>query len=296
MQKMKKIISVTLVLGMALFSFVEVAGQHPDRRHNFADKQEASRGRSGAQGWEEKNHKLQLTDEQRVKVRELKQSQMQQTLVHKNTLREKMTQVKTLTSGDDVNLQKVDKLLAEIQAVKTQMAKDRINAKIMFRNLLSEEQQAMMPASRHPQQLKKRHKQGVKNRMLHGKVETGRPGKYAVKGKSTRQHPKSMHLKLTEEQKEEMKSLRLERLKSMTQFKNQQDELKASLATAMSVKDVEVKSVHKLIDQLGKIELEKAKSDVRHQQNIRNILDEEQKVYFDWQRAQGKSHPAHRKG
>ena len=91
----------------------------------------------------------------------------------------------------------------------------------------------------------------------------------------------------TDEQQEQLKSLRLEQMKAMTQHRNSLDEYKAKLKTITSVDAVKLKEVDKVLDEMGKIKLEMAKNKLSHQQDVRAMLTDEQKVMFDMRHSHG---------
>jgi len=88
-------------------------------------------------------------------------------------------------------------------------------------------------------------------------------------------------LKLTPEQREQGKTIKLKFIKELTPIKN---ELKVKMATleALSTGDnVDVKAVNKLLEEIGKLKVEIAKKQFAQKQAFRNILTEDQKILFD---------------
>lgn len=86
---------------------------------------------------------------------------------------------------------------------------------------------------------------------------------------------------LTEEQKQEMKNLRIEHQKEMLPLRNQLGELHAKLRTLSTGDDVNMKEVNKQLEAISSVKLQMAKKRAAHRQGIRKILNEEQRVFFD---------------
>jgi Spy/CpxP family protein refolding chaperone len=101
---------------------------------------------------------------------------------------------------------------------------------------------------------------------------------------------------LTQEQKDQLKALRLQEMKAMTQYKNQLDEYKAKLKTLTTSDNVNLKDVDKVIDHMGKIKLEMAKNKLSNRMAVRNLLSDDQKVLFDMHAMKGKGKGGRGKG
>ncbi|MCW3788647.1 Spy/CpxP family protein refolding chaperone [Plebeiibacterium sediminum] len=88
-------------------------------------------------------------------------------------------------------------------------------------------------------------------------------------------------LNLTEDQKDQMKTFRVEFLKELTPLKNEVKIKNAQLQAASVGNDINEKQVYKLIEEIGGLKTQIAKKHFDHKQKVRNILTEEQKVLFD---------------
>ena len=86
---------------------------------------------------------------------------------------------------------------------------------------------------------------------------------------------------LTEKQKEKMKELRVEHMKEVQTFKNSMGELKAQLRTLQAADKPNMNKIYSLIDELGKQHTEMMKLKAAHMQEIRKLLTDEQRVFFD---------------
>jgi Spy/CpxP family protein refolding chaperone len=91
-------------------------------------------------------------------------------------------------------------------------------------------------------------------------------------------------MNFTAEQQEQLKTLKVEQMKSMTQFRNKLGEFNAKMKTITSADDVNLKDVDKLLDEMGEVKLEMAKNQLAFKQSIRAMLTDEQKVMMDMHR------------
>jgi len=81
-----------------------------------------------------------LTEEQQEQIKKLKTEHMKMVLPLKNQVREKQPQLETVSTGDNVDMNKVNKNIEEIGALKVQMAKKREAHRQEIRKLLTEDQ------------------------------------------------------------------------------------------------------------------------------------------------------------
>jgi len=101
---------------------------------------------------------------------------------------------------------------------------------------------------------------------------------------------------LTEDQKEQIETLRAENLKIMLPLRNTLQEKKARLMTLQSAEKADMKAINGLIDEISTIKTQMAKQRATHHQQIRSVLSDEQRVVFDSRpRGMGRGH-GHGKG
>jgi len=86
---------------------------------------------------------------------------------------------------------------------------------------------------------------------------------------------------LTEEQQTKIEALRVTHLKEMNVFRNQMNELRAKKHTLMTSDNTDMKELNGVIDQMSGLHNKMMKSSAKHTQDIRNLLTDDQKVYFD---------------
>jgi Spy/CpxP family protein refolding chaperone len=85
----------------------------------------------------------------------------------------------------------------------------------------------------------------------------------------------------TEEQKEQMKELRLETVKKVKPLKNELGELMARQQTLATADKADLKAINKNIDEMSDLKADIAKIMAAQHQQIRSLLTEEQLVKFD---------------
>ena len=88
-------------------------------------------------------------------------------------------------------------------------------------------------------------------------------------------------LDLTDEQQEQMRSMRVKTQKELLPIKNKLGENKAKMKTLSTVDNVDLKAINKLIDESSKLEASMAKLQMANHQEIRKLLTDEQRVMFD---------------
>lgn len=86
---------------------------------------------------------------------------------------------------------------------------------------------------------------------------------------------------LTDEQKEQIKELRIDQMEKMTQFRNKLLEKRVSLRTLQTQDNPNMGAINSTIDEMGKIRTEQQKTRAAHHQEIRKLLTEDQRTFFD---------------
>ena len=347
--KKLKYFPVVLMLGLLVFltSSTEPAGNQGD----FAGRRGAQFHRGMHRGM---GHGMNfqmfgtLTQEQKDQIGKIRNAQMKKALPVLNQINEQKAKLRTLTTGDKIDTKGANKVLAKIENLRSELAKQMVRTRLEIRNVLTDEQKVMFDARRGMMQGKgfTGKSRGMKGRMGQGRpmpcAGQGRPGMHqgarmAMRGqkqgygqgmqgrsgkgmgmkagqdkgmmkgqdKGMGQGPgRGMGMKgkpgmmgpqrgiqgepgmvwmkdLSQEQKDQLKALRLDEMKAMTQYKNQLDEYKAKLKTLTTGDNVDLKSVDKVIDQMGKVKIEMAKNKLSHRMDVRALLNDDQKVMFD---------------
>jgi Spy/CpxP family protein refolding chaperone len=86
---------------------------------------------------------------------------------------------------------------------------------------------------------------------------------------------------ITEEQEAKLKELRLDFIKERQSIMNVMREKRAHLITLQSEDKVDMSAVNKTIDEITELQNKQLKNMAKQRQAVRNILTDEQKVFFD---------------
>jgi len=89
---------------------------------------------------------------------------------------------------------------------------------------------------------------------------------------------------ISDDQREGIKKLKLQFMQESLPLKNQLNENRAKYQTLSTAKNVDMKSIEKLVEEAGKIEVELKKKAARNHQEIRGLLTDDQRIVFDSQR------------
>ena len=347
---MKKLKYFPIVLMLGLLVFLTSSTKPLAKQNDFAGRRGAQFHRGMHRGMNNgRNFRMfsTLTQEQKDQIEKIRTEQMKKALPLRNQINEKKAHLRTLTTGDNIDTKAAEKVLADIENMKSEFAKQMVRTRLDIRKVLTDEQRIMFDARRGMMGQKgkgfKGNGQGMKGRFGQGRPmpceSLGRPGMQqgqrgmrqgqkgmgqgmrgsmgngmmagkgmgsgmkggpdngimagkgmgpGMNGKPGMAGPQRvMQVQtgwmkdLTQEQKDQLKSLRLQEMKAMTQYKNQLDEYKAKLKTLTTSDDVNLKDVDKVIDQMGKVKLEMAKNKLSHRMDVRALLTDDQKVMFD---------------
>ena len=105
------------------------------------------------------------------------------------------------------------------------------------------------------------------------------------KGKEKPKCTKEMHKcsipNLTDDQKAQIETLKVPFMKDMGQLKNKLAEKKAHLKTVSQTDNPDMNEINKTIDEMTGLMNQMMKKKAAHEQDVRNILTDEQKVAFD---------------
>ncbi len=86
---------------------------------------------------------------------------------------------------------------------------------------------------------------------------------------------------LTEDQQSQIKTLRTAHWKDMQNFRNELGEKRARMQTLRTADKVNMDEINDLIEEMGTIRTNKQKNSVAHHMDVRKLLTDDQKVYFD---------------
>ena len=86
---------------------------------------------------------------------------------------------------------------------------------------------------------------------------------------------------MTPEQYSAIKELVLSKNKRVLQLNNQLNEKQAQLQTLESSEKPDLKSINKIIDEIGTLIVSRMKTEAECKQKVRNVLTDEQRIEFD---------------
>lgn len=86
---------------------------------------------------------------------------------------------------------------------------------------------------------------------------------------------------LTDEQEQKISDLRMAHMKEMNSYRSDLSIKRAELQKLQTADDADMNKINSKIDEIGKIKTEMSKSRAAHLQNVRALLTDEQRVFFD---------------
>ncbi|MEA3446113.1 MAG: periplasmic heavy metal sensor [Bacteroidota bacterium] len=86
---------------------------------------------------------------------------------------------------------------------------------------------------------------------------------------------------MTEEQETQMKTLHLEMGKFMLPIKNELKEKEARLNSLKTAEKVDMAAINDQIEAIGALKIKMEKKHAEHEQDVRKMLTEEQRLHFD---------------
>lgn len=86
---------------------------------------------------------------------------------------------------------------------------------------------------------------------------------------------------LTEDQADKIKDMKTIHMKEMIPLRNSLKEKEAELQTVSTGENIQLETIFATIDEIGKIKIQMAKKHAQFKYDVRNILTEDQRVYFD---------------
>jgi Spy/CpxP family protein refolding chaperone len=142
---MRKII--ILFLALVAFAIDTATAQHKKEIKKEVKKEEKKEVKNEVYVKREEgsHHRgMNLSEDQQKKIEEIHSRTHKETVVIKNQIAEKKAHLRTLMSMEKPDMNDINKTVDEMQALKSEVMKKELAAKIETRNLLTEEQRAMM--------------------------------------------------------------------------------------------------------------------------------------------------------
>ena len=147
MRTSKLIIAAAVALSCSLNAFGQK--EKDSAKDKEAKEAGAPKGRGG----------LELSEDQKKKMKEIHTRTHKDVQPLKNQVNEKRARLKTLTTADKADMNEINKTIDEISALKNQIAKKKIAARMEARALLNDEQRMKFDQhkEKHRKHLKKEH-------------------------------------------------------------------------------------------------------------------------------------------
>lgn len=98
---------------------------------------------------------------------------------------------------------------------------------------------------------------------------------------------------LTDEQKEQIKNILLAGRQQMLPLRNEMGEKVARLRTLRTTDPVDMDAVDAIVEELGDVRVEMMKQRLASEQKIRELLTDEQRLFFDSRKVHGRHHAPH---
>lgn len=96
-------------------------------------------------------------------------------------------------------------------------------------------------------------------------------------------------LDLSDEQQAKLEKMRTAHMETMLPMQNKMQELQAKRNTLSTDKNADIKAINAVIDEIGALKTEMMKTREAHQQEVRSILTDDQRIKFDMHRSHHKN-------
>ncbi len=254
-----------------------------------------NRGQGGQRNLQCKKGKaFNLTEEQKEQMKEVRTRYAKQSLNIKNELNELRAKQKTLVSAEQPNKSKVYANIDKMTTLKKELQVQKLDMRLEMHSFLSEEQ--LLRAD-----FKANHRKGMKQghrgkramaQGMHAKAK--KEHVQAIKDMKADKGKRNM-LDLSEEQKGQMKELRLAHLKDTKSLRDEAEELRLKQRNLMTDEDPDKSILLANVKRLSDIQNSLVKKKFDHQMEVRKILNEDQLVLFLSRAGKGKAfHKGHR--
>lgn len=157
---MKRISYLVLFLAALVMSAGTVSGQERQQRRQHKHDGE-SRSEMRFKG-------LDLSDEQKEEINDLRIGHMKEVQAIRNELGEKRARLRTLTTGDNQDLNSINALIDEMGELRTEMQKMNVKHRLDVREVLTDEQKVIFD-SHSPGFGKKGFRDGGRRRHFRGR-------------------------------------------------------------------------------------------------------------------------------
>jgi len=269
MKNIKKNIAVIGVAGLLM-----CAGLNLNAQRNMSLNKDCRKG-------------IEYSDQQKEQIKKAKIEFAKATKDLKNELNELRAQQKTLMSADKPNLKAIYANIDKASDLKNRLKKEQFAMRMDIKSVLTEEQKQMrLSCVKGKQRMKrgetnkmqnehsKMHNDGVRNKRG---VAYGRS--FAHQGMQKDRQNKN-RLNLSDEQKEQMKDLRIAHFNASKELRDQVEILQLRQKQIMTSENIDEKMIIENMDRLSGIQNKLAKMKVDHNMEVRKLLTEDQLILF----------------
>lgn len=220
---------------------------------------------------------VELTEDQKTKMKKIRLNYAEATLQTKNQLNEVRAKKQSLLSSKNPNQKEIYALIDQKADLQRSLSAERMKMRLAMHSLLTDEQRMKADFYRG----KFSNHKGGKHFRGKGRMQAkqGFRKQNCIKGEK-RKHAKMSYLDLNEKQKEDLKSLRIKHRKETQELRNQMEELRLKQKHLLTAETIDQKLMSqnsvKMID--VRTQLEKMK--VKHEFECRKIFTDEQLILF----------------
>ena len=238
-----------------------------------------------------------LTDEQKEQMKEVRIKHASETKDLRNELNELQARQKTLVSANQPNKKEVYANIDKMSSIKKELNLQRVDMRLEMRSFLSEEQLIRVgnrSGFKHGMKRGKHGQKGMRQGRGNGKGHAANCDKQVcdgtgvgTKGKGANMQKRNL-LDLSDEQKEQMKELRIAHQKDTKSLRDEAELIRLKQKQMMTSENPSMSDLKANVNSLSDIQNQLAKKRFDNQLEIRKILDEDQLVLFLNRPAKGK--------
>jgi len=229
-----------------------------------------------------------LSEEQKEQMKEVRIKHASKTKDLRNELNELQARQKTLVSANQPNKKEVYANIDKMSSIKKELNLTRIDMRLEMRSFLDEEQLLRVGnRSGFKNGMNGKHGQkGMRQGRGHGKRHAANCDKQVcdgtgvgAKGKGANMQKRNM-LDLSDEQKTQMKDLRIAHMKDTKSLRDEAELIRLKQKQMMTSENPSMSDLKTNVNRLSEIQNQLAKKRFDNQLEIRKILDEDQLVLF----------------
>ncbi len=237
--------------------------------------------------------RVELTEAQKEELKAAKIQFAKATLNVKNELNELQANQRTLMSAERLDEKKIYENIDKISVLKRQLAEEKINFNLATVDVGGKQQNCGRGNKMTCSKMKGQQMEGKQSKMQKGNGERfaqkrqevntrrGEMHRGDMKGIAQKRKQGSMNaLGLSEEQKEQMKAVKIEHKKATEDLREEMEVLRLKQKHLLNDENINKKELASNLDRISVVQNQLAKESVGVQKEIRKILDKDQLVLF----------------